>query len=114
MYDNPGCINNKQLIRQGERQSYLKKDLIEHFDYKIVSSDVWSHLSSWHSFDICLCRVLVKDATDKHKIYLELYPGMFFHFIKPFPNFFIFQSQLFYLEDNLEYQKFKTEGNDIK
>jgi hypothetical protein len=55
----------------------LKDGLIEHFDYEVVSADVWSHFYSWYSADQSIPRFLRRDRFSgaKMALYLDLYPG---------------------------------------
>ncbi len=75
-YKNPGKILNRNLILDkpitGEIIK-LKPDLVEHHDYEAVSSEMWSYLSSWYSFDFAIPRYLVYDYKNE-ETYLELYP----------------------------------------
>ena len=64
------------LLKDG-KSVQLKANLIEHFDYEVVSADVWRHIYSWYSADWCIFRVLKKDKVNKYKIYLDLYPGKY-------------------------------------
>ena len=73
-YERPGSIANNHLLdSKFAQRSWLKRTLVEHFDYEVVSHKVWLHLYSWYSADITICRALVKDhqskqATDFHDI----------------------------------------------
>jgi hypothetical protein len=47
---------------------------VEHFDYVIVSCDVWKHLYSWYSADCTIVRFMKRDQANKKTHYLNLYP----------------------------------------
>lgn len=81
-YRYPGKIKNDDLIENlhaiEERNETmtmlrLKADLIEHYDYEAVSSDIWKHLASWYGYDYQVPRFLSYDARNE-KTHLELYP----------------------------------------
>jgi hypothetical protein len=55
----------------------LKDNLVEHFDYEAISTDIWTHLYSWYSADYCVSRIIKKDKFNNYKIFLDLYPGIF-------------------------------------
>lgn len=46
--------------------------LVEHYDFVVVDSSIWKHLSSWYDFDNQICRRLIPDAESFLK--LDLYP----------------------------------------
>jgi len=73
VYESPGMITNKELLLD-TKIIQLKENLIEHFDYEVVSKDVWQRLYSWFSADYCISRFLEKDNVNSKKIVLELYP----------------------------------------
>lgn len=52
----------------------LVANLIEHFDFEVVCSEVWQHIYSWYSADFCIPRTLKKDRFNNNKIYLDIYP----------------------------------------
>lgn len=58
LYEKPSSIENANLLDQDCR---LKITLVEHFDYVVVSADIWKHLDSWYQSDHKICRRLVKD-----------------------------------------------------
>jgi hypothetical protein len=66
-YDKPGAINNNLLMHNQK----LKYNLSQNFDYQIVNFEVWQCLSQWYSFDIKICRRLIKDNIG---VRLDLYP----------------------------------------
>ena len=39
-------------------RNFLKRTVVEHFDYEVVSAEVWKHLYSWYSADAAICRKL--------------------------------------------------------
>ncbi|TNV82814.1 hypothetical protein FGO68_gene5812 [Halteria grandinella] len=93
MYDKPGPISNEHLLLDrkahfidkskktvfAQPHYYLKYDLIEHFDYEVVSQELWTHLQSWYGADYVIPRKMrrgeVIDGGFKRKMYIELYPG---------------------------------------
>lgn len=68
---------NRPLLR--DRTHMLKEGLVEHFDYEVVTHEVWNHLYSWYSADYCVYRAIKKDKFNNYKIYLDLYPGISFY-----------------------------------
>ena len=58
-----------------DRSNILKDGLIEHFDYEVVSEEVWNHFYSWYSADWCISRYIKNDKYNDYKIYLDMYPG---------------------------------------
>ena len=56
------------------KQTEIKDDLVEHFDFMAVSCEVWKHLYSWYSADWTIMRFLKRDKTNKKAYYLDLYP----------------------------------------
>lgn len=56
------------------KSTELKEDLIEHFDFIVVSTEVWKHLYSWYSSDWTVMRFLRRDKTNRKTFYLDLYP----------------------------------------
>lgn len=69
-YSKPGQIINLPLLKLPSLK--LKHNLVEHFDYQVVSADSWKYLSNWYGFDHRVCRRLVKDPM--HSFKLDLYP----------------------------------------
>ncbi len=55
----------------------LKSNLVEHFDYEVVSAEIWAYIYSWYSADFCISRLMKTDRYNENKIYLDLYPGNF-------------------------------------
>ena len=61
-YERPGKIVNTSLLdSKFVNRNWLKRTLVEHFDYEVVCQKVWLHLYSWYSADVTICRKLVKD-----------------------------------------------------
>lgn len=54
--------------------SELKDNLIEHFDFVVVSCEIWKHLYSWYSVDWTVVRFVRRDRTNKRAFFLDLYP----------------------------------------
>jgi len=54
--------------------SELKDNLIEHFDFVVVSCEIWKHLYSWYSADWTVVRFMRRDRTNKRAFFLDLYP----------------------------------------
>ena len=50
----------------------LRSNLIEHFDYEVISPDVWKHLYSWYSADMQVVRKLKRDYANQ--LVVDLYP----------------------------------------
>jgi len=67
-YERPGPINNQPLLDSNNR---LIGNLVKHFDFEVVTFEVWKHLSSWYHYDQKICRRFVKD---NHDLKLDLYP----------------------------------------
>ena len=65
-YERPRSIVNSHLLdSKFAHRNWLKKTLVEHFDYEVVCQKVWLHLYSWYSADVTICRKLVKDPQSK-------------------------------------------------
>ena len=65
-YERPTCIDNNHLLDpKGAHRNWLKRTLVEHFDYEVVCQKVWIHLYSWYSADVTIARKLVKDHQSK-------------------------------------------------
>jgi hypothetical protein len=86
LYDKPSMIANEYvflhftlfrdlLLDPKSSNTRLKGDIIEHFDYEVVSQEVWYHLYSWYSADYCLFRWVQRDRFNNNTRKLELYPG---------------------------------------
>jgi hypothetical protein len=65
-------------LLKDRKSNALKSNLVEHFDYEVVSLEVWSHLYSWYSADWCISRLIKRDKVNNYKVYLDLYPGNYF------------------------------------
>jgi hypothetical protein len=57
-----------------EKSSKLKENLVEHFDFVVLTGEIWKYLYSWYSADFTIVRFLKRDKTNKKAYYLELYP----------------------------------------
>lgn len=55
------------------RHVQIKQNLIEHFDYVVVTPDVWAYLKAWYDYDFAVLRFVKRDAM-QGKLYLEVYP----------------------------------------
>lgn len=53
---------------------HLKENIIERFDFEVVSPEVWKHLYSWYSADWCIMRYIKRDKVNKQVMVLDLYP----------------------------------------
>jgi DUSP domain len=58
-YDKPNKIENIHLL---DSDLKLLPSVVEHFDFEVVSFDVWQHFDSWYQSDHKICRRLVKDT----------------------------------------------------
>ena len=63
----------RPLLKEG-KNTELKDNLIEHFDFVVVSCEVWKHLYSWYSSDWTIVRFVRRDKTNKKSYFLDLYP----------------------------------------
>lgn len=61
-------------MREGN-SSELKENLVEHFDFVVVSCDIWKYLYCWYSSDWAIVRFMRRDQTNKKAYYLDLYPS---------------------------------------
>ena len=57
-------ISNRCILKAG-RSIELKDDLVEHFDFIVISCDVWKLLYSWYSADCTIVRFMRRDQTNK-------------------------------------------------
>lgn len=56
---------------------HLKENLIEHFDFEAISTQVWRHLYAWYSSDWCILRYLRLDSSNKpNGVMIDLYPEL--------------------------------------
>jgi hypothetical protein len=68
-YEKPSLIENRYLLDSGMR---LQNAIVEHFDYTVVSLEVWKHLEAWYQCDFRICRRLIVD--EQNHLRLDLYP----------------------------------------
>lgn len=75
-YEKPGIISNKDLmVEEGPMKGQtLKPELVEHFDFVVVSCEIWKHLYAWYSADQPIVRFLKRDQFNKKSYFLDLYP----------------------------------------
>ena len=62
-------------MKEGKDNNQLKDHSVEHFDFVVVSCEIWKHLYSWYSADQPVVRFLKRDRTNNKTYVLDLYPG---------------------------------------
>jgi len=75
-------IFNKQLIHDdsgaGENTGQLREDILEYHDFVAVSKDIFETLANNYGCDYQIIRLLKPDPTHPNKMYLDLFPSIFF------------------------------------
>jgi hypothetical protein len=69
VYEKPKMIKNESLFDGNTNR--LKHDIVEHFDYQVVTEDVWKYLVSWYDCDFKICRRIIPDG---NCLKLDLHP----------------------------------------
>ena len=62
----------RHLLRGNK--NHLRRHLVEHFDYVVVSQKLWCYLHFWYSSDYAIARLVRRDKFTQVK-HLDLYPG---------------------------------------
>ena len=63
LHDHPGRITNAEILKPGQ-SLYLRAPLLEHYDFEVVSPNLWRFLNSWYGCDWSVTRFLVRDRTN--------------------------------------------------
>ena len=40
----------------------MEQNIVEHFDYQVVTAEVWKYLQAWYDCDYKICMRVIQDA----------------------------------------------------